>query len=92
VADLARDYELLYLPAAGRDIKKLKNNRQLLERIDKAIGQLASDPRPDGVEILEGSTSYRLRVGSYRILYDVDDDARSVVIARVRDRKEVYKY
>jgi len=91
VAKAARKYDILYWPAAKRDLKKLKNNKTVLASIDKSIVALATNPRPPGAIQLEGGTSYRKRDGEYRILYDIDDDARTVTIARIRDRKEVYK-
>lgn len=92
MAKAAGKYAILLSPAAARDLKKLKKNKTVLESIDATILKLADNPRPAGAEQLSGSTSYRKRDGEYRILYDVDDDARTVTIQRVRDRKDVYKH
>ena len=87
----AANYEVLYSPAAGRDLKKLKNNRLVLRSVDASIRSLEENPRPPGIEHL-GGLMYRKRDGDYRILYEVDDETRRVYIHRVRDRKEVYKH
>jgi mRNA interferase RelE/StbE len=53
---------------------------------------LATEPRPHGCEKLTGATSmYRVRQGQYRIIYLVDDAARSVDVLKVGHRREVYR-
>ena len=56
--------------------------------IDRAILSLSSNPRPYGSEKLTDKEGYRLRTGNYRILYTVDDDARIVVIYRIKAKSE----
>ncbi|MBI4284997.1 MAG: type II toxin-antitoxin system RelE/ParE family toxin [Chloroflexi bacterium] len=61
-------------------------------RLLQSIESLASDPRPrQSHKLSESESSYRLRVGDYRVLYQVDDEARSVIIFRVGHRREVYR-
>ncbi len=53
---------------------------------------LSDNPRPSGVKKLCGYTStYRVRVGDYRIVYEVDDSAQEVCLLHVADRKDVYR-
>lgn len=61
------------------------------ERIQKSIAVLAQNPRPAGAKKLSGETGYRVRVGDYRVLYEIDDDAGRVTIYRVKHRREVYR-
>jgi mRNA interferase RelE/StbE len=61
------------------------------ERIQKSIVVLAQNQRPDGAKKLSGETGYRVRVGDYRILYEIDDNANRVTIYRVKHRREVYR-
>ena len=56
-----------------------------------ALVQLAETPRPHGCKWLRELESWRLRVGDYRVLYIVDDDADEVTVFRIQDRKEVYR-
>ncbi|HUK57452.1 MAG TPA: type II toxin-antitoxin system RelE/ParE family toxin [Nitrospiria bacterium] len=58
------------------------------QRIDRAILELASNPRPHGCKKLTDKEGYRVRVGDYRVLYAVDDQSRTVVIYRVKIRNE----
>jgi len=61
-------------------------------RIIAEIRSLAETPFPSGCKKLKGSrTSYRLRVGDYRILYEVDTESRTVTVYRIRHRKDVYQ-
>jgi mRNA interferase RelE/StbE len=61
------------------------------QRIVAKIQMLASDPRPRGCEKLSSAEKYRIRQGNYRILYEIDDSTRSVIIVKVGNRKEVYR-
>ena len=67
--------------------------RQIRERVIQAIGDLATDPRPPGVCKLAGEMrgAWRIRVGDYRVLYDIDDDRRVIVILAVLHRREAYR-
>ncbi len=62
------------------------------DRVAEAISQLATTPRPQGSKKLKGTAnSWRVRVGDYRVLYDIADAVRIVRVYRVRHRKDVYK-
>jgi mRNA interferase RelE/StbE len=53
---------------------------------------LADDPRPHGSEKLKGSRDqYRLRVGTYRVIYEIRDDRLIVLVLRIGHRKDVYR-
>ena len=60
--------------------------------IEKIRG-LKNDPRPSGVKKLRGSetSTYRVRVGSYRIIYEIDDHAQRIYLLEITDRKDAYR-
>ena len=63
----------------------------VVPRVVRAMRGLEQEPRPRGCRKLRGSmATYRIRVGDYRVVYEIDDRARNVVITRVRHRKEAY--
>jgi mRNA interferase RelE/StbE len=63
------------------------------ERIVQAVEGLAANPFPHGVEKLSGSQyAYRIRLGDYRIVYEVVMDLKLIEIQRVRHRKDVYRF
>ncbi len=61
-------------------------------RVLTAIYALGDDPRPPGCSKLSNTDLWRLRVGTYRVLYAIDDAARVVTIARVAHRRDVYRW
>ena len=82
-------YELKLSDKAHKDLKKI-NNRDYLKISDRIL-ILENDPRPIGCIKLQGKNAYRLRIGSYRILYEIDDGNKIVFIYIVSDRKDAYR-
>ena len=76
-------------PAAKKDFRKLP--RDVQRKIKPIIDNLRDNPRPAGVESIKGiKGAYRLRVGSFRVVYQVKDWEVVVLVLRIGDRKEVY--
>jgi mRNA interferase RelE/StbE len=84
-------HEVVLAAQAERDLKRLP--AALFRRVIAAVRALGAAPRPPGARKLHGSgrDDYRIRVGDYRVLYEVDDRARTVRIMRVRHRREAYR-
>ena len=61
------------------------------ERVRNAIRALGEDPRPPGCLKLAGREGWRIRVGNYRVIYEIDDALRAVTILHVGDRRDVYR-
>jgi mRNA interferase RelE/StbE len=59
--------------------------------IKQAIFDLAKNPRPNGYKKLKGRDGYRIRVGNYRIIYDIFDTVLVVDIITLGHRKDIYK-
>ncbi|MDZ7886556.1 MAG: type II toxin-antitoxin system RelE/ParE family toxin [Mycobacterium sp.] len=87
---MAEGYSIEIETSAAKQIARLQRGEQV--RVAKAIKELAADPRPSGCTKLSGTTSsYRVRVGNYRIVYMVEDAIRVVTVTRVGHRREVYR-
>jgi Cytotoxic translational repressor of toxin-antitoxin stability system len=69
-----------------------KLTEQTQERINNAIALLAENPRPPGVKKLTAREGYRIRVGDYRILYQISDADKLILIFRVAGRGDVYRF
>jgi len=83
-------YRVEFGRRAARDFRRLSTDIQ--RRIDSAIQGLANDPRPPGCKKLAGEDSlWRIRVGDYRIVYQVQDDALLVIVLKVGHRREIYR-
>ena len=74
---------------AQKQIMKL--DKKLITGIKTAIGELANNPRPFGYKKLKGEDAYRIRIGDYRVIYEIDDDIILVTVVSVGHRKDVYK-
>ena len=83
-------YELLIERRAEKDIRKL--DASLLSVVVEKIRSLSEDPHPPGSRKLAGShNDWRIRVGAYRILYEIDNKSGTIKIMRVKHRREVYR-
>ena len=84
-------YRLEVSPAADRDLEKLRvrMRRQDFERLRDAVRNLSYQPRPQGFRKIKGTDAvYRIRVGSYRVVYEVYDKENLVLILQVARRSE----
>jgi mRNA interferase RelE/StbE len=78
--------------AADRELERLtRGDRTLGKRLIDAAADLGKEPRPAGCVKLAGSELYRIRVGNYRIIYQVDDGARLITVTRFAHRREAYR-
>lgn len=83
-------YKVFLERHAERDLRKLAEG--LFARAIAAIRALAQNPRPPGSRKLAGAKNYwRIRVGDYRVVYEVNDDTQSVHVRFVRHRREAYR-
>ncbi|WP_149241445.1 type II toxin-antitoxin system RelE family toxin [Dyadobacter sp. 32] len=83
-------YRLFILNSAQKEIRKLPKTEA--ERIIRIIKLLPSDPRPTGCKkLVSTKSSYRIRIGNYRVLYLVDDIIRIVEVSAVKHRREAYE-
>ena len=83
-------YRAVVPTAVQRTLGKLPKNRQ--RQIQLRIDALAEDPRPPGCVKLTGQENlWRVRVGDWRIIYEVHDDRRVVIILIVAHRRESYR-
>lgn len=83
-------YQISITEAARRGMKRIP--RDALKRIGSAIDDLADDPRPVGSTKLAGvENTWRIRVGDYRILYEVHDGRLIVLVIRIGHRRDVYR-
>ncbi|MBF8267461.1 MAG: relE [Dehalococcoidia bacterium] len=80
-------YRVEVAPAAQRDLRQLP--REVQDRLAAPIQSLGGNPRPMGVRKLRGEErTWRIRVGPYRVVYDIQDDPALVVILKVSRRSE----
>jgi mRNA interferase RelE/StbE len=84
------DYLVDFEPAALRQFNKLDKNLQA--RLKPKIDALAENPRPHGVKKLQGyENRYRIRVGDYRVLYEIHENVLLVLVVDVGKRGGIYR-
>jgi mRNA interferase RelE/StbE len=76
--------------------KKVRKNFQNIPKNDalrilQAIEHLAEDPRPAGAKKLKGEELYRIRIGVYRVIYEILEDTLIITVVKVGHRKDIYK-
>jgi mRNA interferase RelE/StbE len=83
-------YTVVISKSVEKQIDNLPNDITL--RVIEKIQNLASEPRPDGIVKLKGfDNEYRIRIGDYRVRYEIDDENQLVQILQCKHRKDVYK-
>lgn len=83
-------YEIRWKSSAERDLRNIEPQQVL--RIINAVESLADNPFPSQYRKLRGSEiDYRIRVGDYRVIYQVDTKKKVVTIYHVRHRREAYR-
>ena len=82
-------YSLFILRCAQKELSEVPLD--LYKRIKKAIFNLAKEPRPAGCRKLTGREGWRIRVGDFRIIYEIDDKTKSLTIVHIGHRKDVYR-
>jgi mRNA interferase RelE/StbE len=82
-------YKVLIKPSAQKDLDALPETEVII--ILSKIINLEDEPRPVGVQKLHDQEGFRIRSGNYRILYEVNGPTKTVLIYRIKHRKDVYR-
>jgi mRNA interferase RelE/StbE len=84
------EYSITSARSARKELEKLP--QASAQRVIEKIETLSSTPRPAGSLKLKGARqAWRIRIGEYRVIYEIDDRQRSIDAAIVRHRKDVYR-
>jgi len=82
-------YKILILRRAQKELAELPSKSY--ERVKNAIQSLSGDPRPSGCKKLVGREGRVIRVGNYRVIYEIDDEQSGVEVLHVGHRRDVYR-
>ena len=82
-------YNLFIEKSAQRSLSKIPQPHQ--DRLTTAIRKLSGNPRPPGVCKLSGRNAWRIRIGDYRVIYEIDDKESIILIVVIGHRGKVYK-
>jgi mRNA interferase RelE/StbE len=82
-------YSLLILRSAQKELADLPKN--IYKKVKQTILKLSKDARPSGCKKLKGREGWRIRVGEYRVIYEINDKDKSITILHIGHRKDIYK-
>lgn len=83
-------FELTFKKSAQKELRKIPPKEQLL--ILKALKELQIDPFPPGVrKLVGGDISYRIRIGDYRVIYNILKHELLIEVIRIKHRKDAYR-
>jgi mRNA interferase RelE/StbE len=82
-------YQVELRRQAYKDLESIP--KEYARLIAQHIDSLENDPRPNDSKKLKGDAGFSLRVGTYRVLYDIDDETKVVTIYRIKHRREAYR-
>jgi mRNA interferase RelE/StbE len=84
-------YEILFTRQAVRTLRSMP--RSTVNRIRGKLDQLAQNPYASNPNVtkLQGRPGYRLRVGDWRVIYDLENDRLVILVLKVAPRREVYR-
>ena len=82
-------YAVRILPKAEKELGALE--KAVYESVKRKVFELAANPRPPGCRKLQDRIGWRIRVGNYRIVYEIEDAAKIVTVLKVAHRKDVYR-
>ena len=83
-------YQVMWGPRAVRFLRDLRDGK-LSRRLHQAAEKLRHNPRPPGCKKLQGRPGYRVRVGDYRLIYEIHDNRLLIVVIDIGDRKDIYR-
>ena len=82
-------YNITILRQAQKELSEIHG--QIYERIRDAIRSLSQNPQPSGCLKLVGREGWRIRISNYRVVYEIDDNNKSVTILNIGHRRDVYR-
>jgi mRNA interferase RelE/StbE len=83
------NYQVLILRCAQKELAGL--HEPIYSKIKFAIQKIGDDPRPHGSRKLSGRDGWRVKVGEYRVIYEIDNSNHSVTILHIGHRRDVYR-
>ena len=84
------EFNVEFVASAAKEFRSL--SADLKHRVGLTVDSLSNNPFPVGIQKLQGHRRlYRVRVGQYRVVYEIDEQRKLVLVTRVRHRREVYR-
>jgi mRNA interferase RelE/StbE len=82
-------YQVILPKSVQKELNRLPID--MAGRILEALSDLKEQPRPPGCKKLRGESAWRIRIGNYRVIYEIHDKVLQIIIVTVGHRREVYR-
>ena len=82
-------YEVIFSKSVQKELDRLSDD--ISNRILRRLSGLETNPRPADVKKLKGREGWRIRVGDYRVIYEINDSARQIIVVTIGHRRDVYR-
>jgi mRNA interferase RelE/StbE len=82
-------YQVILPKSVQKELNRLPAD--IAERILEALSDLKEQPRPPGCKKLRGENAWRIRIGNYRVIYEIRDKVLQIIVVTIGHRREVYR-
>jgi mRNA interferase RelE/StbE len=82
-------YQVILPKSPQKELDRLPD--EITARILDALEELKKQPRPPGCKKLRGENAWRIRIGDYRVIYEIHDKILQVIVVTIGHRREVYR-
>ncbi|WNZ23857.1 MAG: type II toxin-antitoxin system RelE family toxin [Leptolyngbya sp. IPPAS B-1204] len=82
-------YQVSLLRRAQKELAGISEPAYI--KVRDAVRALAEDPRPSGCQKLKGREGWRIRVGDYRVIYEIDDEQQMILVVHIGHRRDIYR-
>ncbi len=82
-------FQIILPKSAQKELDRLPD--EIANRILARLAELETNPRPADVKKLKGRDAWRIRVGDYRVIYEIHDRVLRIIVITVGHRREVYR-
>lgn len=82
-------YQVILPKSVQKELNRLPD--EIANRILARLSALETNPRPPDVKKLKGRDAWRIRVGDYRVIYEIHDRVLQIIVITVGHRREIYR-
>jgi len=82
-------YRILIVTRASRELGDLPAD--VRDKVSREVRALSDEPRPSDSRKLRSREGWRIRVGAYRVIYEIDDTERAITVLHIGHRRDVYR-
>jgi mRNA interferase RelE/StbE len=82
-------FQIILPKSVQKELNRLPD--EIANRILTRVAELETNPRPPDVKKLKGRAAWRIRVGDYRVIYEIHDRVLQIIVITIGHRREIYR-